>query len=216
MSLAGILFLLLFTVFFLLRWIYYRFGKLRFYLVLVITPILLFTMLSNLPGIQTDFRNTKNAVFAFSKDPIHFVKSKDGPISGNETRLIMWTVTVQEIGKHPFGVGTGNIDDYLTISLENYGLHDLAQHKYNPHNQFLQTALEIGIPGLLILLLFLFSALKAACKTHNKLLILVLATLVFNCLFESMLQRQTGIVFYSFWICFLVLVSTFEKSHKNL
>jgi O-antigen ligase len=216
LSLAGILFLILLITFFVLRWIYGRFGKIRFLIVLLAMPLLLFGLMSILPGIQTDLRNTKDAVIVFSKNPIQFVRSKNGPISGNEARLVMWTISAQEIGKHPLGVGTGNVDDYLTESLESYGLHELAEKKYNPHNQFLQTALEIGVPGFAILFIFLFSVAKVAWQTRNKLLLLVLATLVFNSMFESMLQRQTGIVYYSFWICFLVLVSAFQKSPKNV
>lgn len=216
LSLAGILFLILLITFFVLRWIYGRFGKIRFLIVLLAMPLLLFGLMSILPGIQTDMRNTKDAVIVFSRDPIQFVRSKNGPISGNEARLVMWTISAQEIRKYPLGVGTGNVDDYLTESLESYGLHELAEKKYNPHNQFLQTALEIGVPGLAILFIFLFSVARVAWQTRNKLLLLVLATLVFNSMFESMLQRQTGIVFYSFWICFLVLVSAVQKSPKNV
>lgn len=208
MSLAGFLFLFVLVTYFILRWIYHRFGKLLFYIVLVLSPLVLFFTLSNLPGIKTDFQNTKKAVVTYVKDPVEFIRLKDGSISGNESRLVMWTVAVQVIVKHPLGVGTGNVDDYLTQSLEKYGLHELAEKKYNPHNQFFQTALEIGVFGLLMLLLFLISSLNIAWKTGNKLLLLVIATLIFNALFESMLQRQTGIVFYSFWICFLVLVSS--------
>jgi hypothetical protein len=35
----------------------------------------------------------------------------------------------------------------------------------------------------------------------------VVASLVVNSLFESMLQRQSGIVFYAFWMCLLTLIS---------
>lgn len=214
MSLAGIVFLFILLTYFILRWIYLRFGKLRFYIVLVLSPLVFFATLSNLPGINTDFQNTKRAVVTYVKDPVQFIQSKNGTISGNEARLVMWTVSVQEIAKHPFGVGTGNVDECLTKSLENYGLNALAEKQYNPHNQFFQTTLEIGILGLLLLLFFLFSALKVAWKTKNKLLLLVIVTLIFNSLFESMLQRQTGIVFYSFWICFLILVSS-TKNQTN-
>lgn len=207
LSLAGILFLFLLLAFLFLRWINRRFGKPIFLLVLFISPLLLLITISNLPSIKTDFQNTKLAVIEYSKDPIKFVMSKSGEITGNESRLIMWTVSMQQISKYPGGVGTGNVDDYLTQSLENYGLHDLAQKKYNPHNQYLQTAVEIGILGLVVLLLFLISVIKIAWVSRNKLLLLVIATLVFNSFFESMLQRQSGIGFYSFWICLLVIQS---------
>lgn len=207
LSLSGIFFLFLLLAFLLLRWIKTRFGKLIFFLVLFVIPLLLLAIVTNLPNIKTDFKDTKKAVIEYAKDPIKFVKSKSGYITGNESRLIMWTVSTQQISKHPLGVGTGNVDDYLTQSLKKYGLHDLAEKKYNPHNQYLQTAMEIGFPGLILLLLFLTSAIKIAWISRNKLLMLVIGTLVFNSFFESMLQRQSGIGFYSFWICILVIHS---------
>jgi O-antigen ligase len=98
--------------------------------------------------------------------------------------------------------------------LKHYGQFDLAKQdehgaiQYNPHNQFLQTGLEIGILGLLALLLVVGVSWRIARQHKNYLLMAVLTSLVLNSLFESMLQRQSGIVFYSFWICVLVMMST--------
>jgi len=81
------------------------------------------------------------------------------------------------------------------------GLNQQAALNYNPHNQYLQIAAELGIIGLLLFLGILLYGIVWAISTKNWLLLLVIFSLAINCLFESMLQRQSGIVFYCFWIC---------------
>ena len=126
----------------------------------------------------------------------------------------MWTVTLEEIALHPLGVGTGNVDAHLSGRLKKYGQLDLAKKdehgaiQYNPHNQFLQTGIEIGVLGLLALLFMVGVTWRIARQHKNYLLMAVVASLVLNSLFESILQRQSGIVFYSFWICLLVMMTT--------
>lgn len=114
---------------------------------------------------------------------------------------------------HPFGVGTGNVDEYLSKELVKLKQKELIHHNYNPHNQFLQTAVEIGFFGLLVLFSIVFFGLYYGFKYRNWLLIIIIGSLFFNCLFESMLQRQSGIVFYCFWIC---LLECYLKSNSQL
>ena len=126
----------------------------------------------------------------------------------------MWTVSIKTWAKHPFGVGTGNVDEYLSKELMHVGQFELAkldqnfEIKYNPHNQFLQIGIELGIIGIIVFLWSLFQTIKIGFRSQNWLLIFLVFCLIFNCLFESMLQRQTGIVFFIFWICLLVVYST--------
>jgi hypothetical protein len=46
-------------------------------------------------------------------------------------------------------------------------------------------------------------------------LLILSASLAFNGLFESMLQRQSGIVFYSFWSVLLVVWSFQNQQNIN-
>jgi hypothetical protein len=52
--------------------------------------------------------------------------------------------------------------------------------------------------------------LYIARKHLNWLLLLLIANLMFNMLFESMLQRQSGIMFYTMGICLLAVFSSFR------
>lgn len=214
-SLAGILFLAIVIGFYIWLWMKKKYGwKTTISLTTVlILGLILFISFS---GFREDFKYTSRSIASYVDSPEEFLKNGNRYLIGNEVRLILWTATGMLIAEHPFGVGTGNVDIYLTEKLQSYGLYDLASYKYNPHNQFLQTFLEIGVVGFLILFLIVLLAVRQAIKNKNWLLLIVVASLAFNCLFESMLQRQSGIVFYSFWICLLYHYSQQRKTFTNI
>ncbi len=43
------------------------------------------------------------------------------------------------------GVGTGDINDEMVSSYEEQGLNELAAKNLNPHNEYLQIAVALGI-----------------------------------------------------------------------
>ncbi|WP_300664592.1 O-antigen ligase family protein [Fluviicola sp.] len=217
LSLAGILFLGVVLVGLFVYLLYRKLGKWVALAVLLLGPVLLFVILSKVPGIEDDVRVTKGAISEYVADPHAFLAKRvdDPAIPGNQKRLVMWTISTELILEHPFGVGTGNVDEYLFGRLNQYGFHQLVTDDLNPHNQYLQTTLEIGIFGLLILLGLIGSCIYVAIKHRNFLLLLLISGLAFNMLFESMLQRQSGVVFYSFWIPVLLIFIQNISERKN-
>jgi O-antigen ligase len=213
LSLSAFLFVAMLVAAIVLRWIRNRYGKKVFRAFLLLTPVIISLFLVLMPGLRNDVRYTYSTVQKYMQDPKGFLSEKTGYKTGNEVRLVMWTVTLEEIAKHPLGVGTGNVDAHLSQRLKQYGQLDLAKQdehdaiQYNPHNQFLQTGLEIGLFGLFVLLFFIVQTWRLARTYKSYLLMAVVASLVVNSLFESMLQRQSGIVFYAFWICLLTVIS---------
>ncbi len=212
-SFAGMLFLTLLGFIVLLVWIFKRFGKIVFLVFVVLLPAIPFLVYKNYVHIYNTVNEMIAAVGEYAKDPSGFVEKKKDAVAGNDVRLIMWTVSTQEFATHPMGVGTGNLDDHLSYRLAKYGQYEMAKQdekhsiRYNPHNQYLQTGLETGIIGLVIFVLILASSIVFAWKNKNWILLILAANLAFNSIFESMLQRESGIVFYTFWICVLVLYS---------
>lgn len=91
--------------------------------------------------------------------------------------------------------GTGNDDGY--------------QNK-NFHNQYIQNFAELGIFGLLILLMMLFVLLKKAF--HNKDFIHFTFSILMISVFltESFLWRQRGVVFFVLFYCIFM-----SENHKN-
>ena len=211
LSFAGLIFVS-FTLFvFVLIKIYSHFN-IKFFLVTIVLILIIISSFI-LWNVKTRTKNTSEIVHTiesitdYVKSPKKYILKYTGYKTGNEERLIMWTATTLEVFQHPFGVGTGNVDEHLIKRLKLLCQYNMIKKDYNPHNQFLQTGLEIGIFGLLILLFIIFYGLKKAYQTKNWILFILLLNLFFNSLFESMLQRQSGIVFYTFWICLLTVYS---------
>ncbi len=82
--------------------------------------------------------------------------------------------------------GTGNDDGY--------------QNK-NFHNQYIQNFSELGIFGLLILLIMLFSSLKRAVYNKNFIHFTFSIVMISVFLTESFLWRQRGVVFFVVFYC---------------
>lgn len=221
LSLAGMLLLFGIGCVVVLKFIARRFGKKGFALSVVVLPALAVVLFLAVPQMKLQFSDASRFFLEYTKSPTDFIKARPDYKEGNEIRLIMWTVSAQEFATHPMGVGTGNVDLHLSARLLSYGQFEMGKKddaghiEYNPHNQYLQTAMEIGIIGLLLLLTLIVSSLRFAWKHRNTALLILVSALAFNSLFESMFQRQSGIVFCSFWICLLIMWSTTQFHQKT-
>ncbi len=207
MSLSSLLLLVILSTIYTFRILYYKIKPLYFKLLVLISPLILYALLNYAPFVSEQFLASKRYVKEYVSNPKEFVSEKDFHDGGNIVRLIIWTASFYEIIDHPFGVGTGNVDIYLGKRLKDFDQDEMIAFNYNPHNQYLQTTLEIGVIGLFVLLLFFLKIFLLVIKRRDLILGLLILTLAFSSLFESMLQRQSGIVFYSFWICLLVVYS---------
>jgi len=120
---------------------------------------------------------------------------------GRALRELNWSSALELIKLHPLtGVGTGDVQDELdnVYKAHNYvPLLFWKNSRYNAHNQFLETAVALGIPGLLLLLSGFLFCMYYSLKFHNLLYFMFLLLFIFSCLTESMLERQNGVVFYA-------------------
>lgn len=217
LSFAAVLFYFLVAGVVGILWFKNRFGT-KWAIGSILGLILILSAFIYSTDLRYDVYYTYISIFEYCKDPEAFLQNANRYLIGNEVRLIMWTVSILLIIQHPFGVGTGNVDQYLTEKLMTYDLKDLAMSHYNPHNQYLQTFLEIGVVGFAIIIAIIFLSARYAWRSKNWLLLIIVSSLAFNCFFESMLQRQSGIVFYTFWICLLVVMqvgSTQKNKYQN-
>jgi O-antigen ligase len=131
-----------------------------------------------------------------------------------ESRLLTWSSGVQLIKENPlFGAGAGDSQDML---LDYYKANEYTTcylRKYNVHNQFLETWLAEGIPGLLILMLLFANFLNAFLKRREVLPVFFILMFVANCLVESAFDRYSGIVLFIFFYC--LFFSTDESSTQE-
>lgn len=198
LSLAGILFLFALLAILSIRLVYLKWGKITAFVFTVLAPFLMYFTIISIPQVEGEWTNAKWYFDEFVKNPNEFVKNRKYPMVGTEVRIVMWTVAYEVVKDYPMGVGTGNVDEVLTAYLNRVGQDKLAKHEYNPHNQYLQTWVETGLFGFLILLSICATGIYYAYKNKNWILLLLILNLAFNMIFESMLQRQDGIVFYTF------------------
>ena len=124
------------------------------------------------------------------------------------TRVQLWMNAIEVIKLHPiFGVGTGDLkDELIRVYWEREGIY------LNPHNQYLQTAASLGIIGLCILLAMLTFPVHDALKKRYPMFILFIAIILLNAVTESILERQAGIVFFSFFYTYFYLAMNSDHS----
>ncbi len=113
-------------------------------------------------------------------------------------RASLWWLSYQSLPKINWlmGAGTGDVENLISQAGEFANITNVLKTN-DPHNQYLQTLLGLGILGLFILLICLAWPTWIAYKTGNHLY--VAFTFLFStlCLTESAMEMQKGIVFYS-------------------
>lgn len=106
--------------------------------------------------------------------------------------------TLSLIKEHPFlGVGNGDLSSELEKKYKELGYPEMARMGIDPHNQYLVVFAETGILGLLILLWMLGTLLWYGFKKRNFLVVFFALIFGVNMLFESMLNRYWGILFFA-------------------
>lgn len=102
-----------------------------------------------------------------------------------------------------FGVGVGDGNNELKKYYEKYHFKHGIDRNFNSHNQFLTTSIYLGLLGAIILMLIFVELFYVALRTKNK--ILFLFSLISFCFFltESVLERQIGIVYFTFFALLL-------------
>jgi O-antigen ligase len=124
-----------------------------------------------------------------------------GTIQG---RLFIWKQAKQVIEKNPFfGVGTGDVRDELFDNYKNLNIRFQDEIRLNCHNQYLETYLACGSFGCLFLIFFLLQPLFS--RNRNFLTTIFVLIIALNLLFESMFNRQAGVILFAlfyqlFWL----------------
>ncbi len=121
--------------------------------------------------------------------------------TSSEVRWLTWGTAWRLFKEHPFaGTGTGDIKDELVRSYTEHGYTTAAEHRLNAHDQFLQSAACLGLPGLLLLIAF-FLAPFFSRRFRDPLMLAFLAISLVDWTVESMLEVQAGVMFFAFFAC---------------
>jgi len=125
-------------------------------------------------------------------------------------RLLVWQASWEVVSRNFLvGVGTGDVVDELVKVYKHRGITAAARDRLNTHNQLLQTQAGLGIIGSLALVLMLLLPLIQALRKYEYPYAMFLLLFGLNIMVESMLQTQSGVIFYAF---FNVLLFTYRPS----
>lgn len=123
------------------------------------------------------------------------------------SRVHIWRAGLDIVGQHFLtGVGPGDAVDELVEKYRQYQFSDPLKIRTNAHNQFLQTCIDVGFFGLLLLIGVLAYPFLKSKKLRNPLFMAFLFLMGFNFLFEAILNTQAGVVFFSFFYCLLAVM----------
>ena len=141
-------------------------------------------------------------------------KEKEG-VSDLELRYILLKIGLYHVIEdqaYLFGYGQGDVQHYLDYYYMYYGLAPNWFEGYNLHNQYLQIFASLGILALLTFLYYLGYSLMKAIREGDSLHLLFLLSVIFVFIFECLLSRNKGIVFFFFFnTMFLFNYSTIEN-----
>lgn len=125
----------------------------------------------------------------------------------SDHRLNIWNKSIHVIKEH-FLLGVGPGDSLRSI---NYVGSDGKRNFFlNAHNQYLETFIGLGIFGIGLLVTILLLPIILALRKKNFLLLFFIFILSFNFIFESVLERASGIIF------FVLFYSLFIKKETDL
>jgi len=125
----------------------------------------------------------------------------------NAIRILVWEASLSVFSNNVVcGTGIGDVKDKLIEEYSKRNMLSAVSYKYNAHNQFLETAVGLGLIGLLYLFAVFLLLLKKAFFDGSYLTFLFVGLVVFNFFVESMLNTQAGLVFFViFYSIFAIL-----------
>lgn len=137
--------------------------------------------------------------------------------TANAIRQRAQKVTWDVIKEHPvLGVGLGDLQKALGEKYLENGYEKMQDMRINPHNQYLHTWAETGIPGLLSLLWIIFTLMWYAWKRRNFLMMTFALLFAGSLYFESMLSRYWGIMTLAIFYTLFYFHSEPEEESEGL
>jgi O-antigen ligase len=115
-------------------------------------------------------------------------------------RYNLWKIAVELIKEKPMlGVGIGDIKEELVKKYEEHGYEYGVRNRISPHNQYLHTAVILGLVGMCILIFVLLYSFVLAWRNGDWIFALFIVIVALNGLTEGVLERQAGILFFAFF-----------------
>ena len=133
------------------------------------------------------------------KNAINVENSKKVSSSSNVRRKTWLTSTKLIKKKWLFGYGTGIGKKALKEQNKKDGYDYMYKKNFNAHNQFLQVLIDHGLVGFLILLFYSFFMIYSSIVKKKFIFTIFLCIIILNFLTESILETQSGVIFFAFF-----------------
>ncbi len=194
-SKAGILIMAILMIPLLFVFIYRNWGK---WIAAVGTAIMVIAMISAIW-----FTPTLHIRFQKMVEGVSSVSTTNNPsVESNESRLIMWSTSLRLINENVFfGVGTGDVSDALDAKNLELGNIGVADKSLNSHNQYLNTWVQLGLIGFLLLFAIMITSMMTALTTRFMPFVYLVMVIALTMSFESFLETQAGIIPVTLLIC---------------
>ncbi len=160
--------------------------------------IVAFSIVRFVPEVSNRFKDIKSIVENTNK------------FGSSNLRVNIYQTTYKLIKEKPIlGYGVG--DSMKVLSIEEDKEAFFKGKNYNTHNQFLGFTLSVGILGLLVFIVFLGHNLRAAILSQNFEHVSILLVFILLMLIENILDRQNGVMLFSFYINYLMFYNILSK-----
>lgn len=124
-------------------------------------------------------------------------------IKQTNIRFTIWNESISLIKEKPiFGYHIGDAKSVLVERFHKNNIEEAQDSQFNAHNQFFETTLKLGLIGFLLLLAVLIYPIYSNINNLEVYLFFLLIILI-HFMFESMLERYSGVSFIAFFYCFI-------------
>jgi O-antigen ligase len=145
--------------------------------------------------------------------------------NGFEFRLLQWRLVPEILSEKKAwltGVTPGDALDLLNEKYVEKNMYtgnpargDRGYLGFNTHNQFLESLLQSGLPGLFAFVIICFSLIRMALMNKNRMKSFVILLLLLYALTESVFETQYGLLLFLFFPLFLHQPSGFHPLHRQ-
>ena len=130
-------------------------------------------------------------------------------------RFITYKCGLKSLLNSPiFGYGIGDVQEKMDLCYQDENAN-FSKKMYNTHNQYLFIWLSSGIIGFVIFIGILFYYFKKSIEFKDEVMFSILVLYSFTFLFENVLSRQSGVIFFCFIINYFLWIN-FNKNKTLL
>ncbi len=181
--------------------------RLKQYLLALSVPLILFLSL------LVTYQTSESVRFRFEKG-FDEIMNFGNPIDKNHFagRAEVWQASSEVVSEHFWmGVGTGDVSDAMNEKYLGEEFKYALEKNFNAHNQFLQTWMALGVGGFVLLLMIFAIPFYLAVRKKVFPAMAFLGLMFISFQTESMLEAQSGTVFFCL---FFSLFAVYMKDEK--